>query len=215
MLDSSDQLGARILVRIPPEPYIIRAKKEGSTDTLACSGYNPPPFVIQAAKEALDRVECNQYSPTQGRLRLRKALSSAYSPYFGRTLNPETEIVVTTGANEGMLSAFMGFVEPGHEVIVMEPFFDQYISNIEMAGGKVVYVPLHPPEKGASEVCPASEWRLDLEELMAKVSDKTRMIVRLSNSGILFKAKEFVNADWGGNRFLIHRKGPFVIFDGE
>ncbi|KAF8454546.1 kynurenine aminotransferase [Terfezia claveryi] len=121
-------------------------------------GYNPPPFVVQAAKEALDRVECNQYSPTQGRLRLRKALSGAYSPYFERTLNPDTEIVITTGANEGMLSAFMGFVEPGDEVIV-------------------VYVPLHPPEKGASEVCPASEWRLDLEELRAKVSEKTRMIV--------------------------------------
>lgn len=140
-------------------------------------GYNPPSFVIQAAKEALDRVDCNQYSPTQGRLRLRKALSGAYSPYFKRILNPDTEILVTTGANEGMLSAFMGFVEAGDEVIVMEPFFDQYISNIQMAGGKVVYVPLHPPEKGASEVCPASEWRLDLEELRAKVSEKTRMIV--------------------------------------
>ena len=154
----------------------------GNIDILSYSGYNPPPFIIQAAKEALDRVECNQYSPTQGRLRLRKALSGAYSPYFGRTLNPETEIVITTGANEGILSAFMGFVEPGDEVIVMEPFFDQYISNIEMAGGKVVYVPLHPPEKGASEVCPASEWRLDLEELRAKVTDRTRMIVWISAS---------------------------------
>ena len=45
--------------------------------------------------------------------------------------------MVTTGANEGMLSAFMGFIEPGDEVIVMEPYFDQYISNIGMAGGKV------------------------------------------------------------------------------
>jgi kynurenine aminotransferase len=64
-------------------------------------------------------------------------VSDAYSPYFGRTLNPADEIVITTGANEGMLSAFMGFIEPGDEAIVMEPYFDQYISNIEMAGGKV------------------------------------------------------------------------------
>lgn len=63
------------------------------------------------------------------------------------------------------------------QVIVMEPFFDQYISNIQMAGGNVVYVPLHPPKKGATEVCPASEWRLNLDELRAKVTDKTRMIV--------------------------------------
>jgi len=85
----------------------------------------------------LESVECNQYSPTQGRLRLRNAISDAYSPFFNRTLNPVDEIVVTTGANEGMLSAFMGFIGPGDEVIVMEPYFDQYISNIGMAGGKV------------------------------------------------------------------------------
>lgn len=57
--------------------------------------------MVKAAKEALDRVECNQYSPTKGRPRLLKALSDAYSPYFNRTLDPATEIVVTTGANEG------------------------------------------------------------------------------------------------------------------
>lgn len=62
-------------------------------------------------------------------------------------------------------------------MIVMEPFFDQYISNIQMAGGKVVYVPLHPPKNGATQVCPASEWKFDIEELKAKVTDKTRMIV--------------------------------------
>lgn len=93
--------------------------------------------MVNAAKDALARVDCNQYSPTQGRLRLRQALSESYSPLFGRTLNPVDEILVTTGANEGMLSAFMGFVNEGDEVIVMEPYFDQYISNIEMAGGKV------------------------------------------------------------------------------
>ncbi|KAL0640728.1 arylformamidase [Maublancomyces gigas] len=140
-------------------------------------GYNPPAFVIDAAKQALDRVECNQYAPTQGRLRLRQALSAAYSPYFGRTLDPGTDIVITSGANEGMLSAFMGFVEPGDEVIVMEPFFDQYISNIEMAGGTIKYVTLHPPEKGDTEVCPASDWKLDLKELEATITSKTRMIV--------------------------------------
>jgi len=109
-------------------------------------GYNPPDFILNAAKQALDRVECNQYSPTKGRPRLRKALSKAYAPFWGRELDPETEITITTGANEGrsfstcssssrdrmltsekigMLSAFMAFIEPGDEVIVFEPFFDQ------------------------------------------------------------------------------------------
>ncbi len=90
-------------------------------------GYNPPQFVLDAAKQVLDRVDCNQYSPTKGRPRLRKAIADAYSPFWGRQLDPDKEVTITTGANEGMLCAFMGFLEQGDEVIVFEPFFDQYV----------------------------------------------------------------------------------------
>jgi len=140
-------------------------------------GYNPPQFILDAAKSVLDRVDCNQYSPTKGRPRLKKAIADAYSPFWGRKLNPDTEVTITTGANEGMLSAFMGFLESGDEVIVFEPFFDQYISNIEMPGGKVVYVPMHPPKRGATETTSASEWVIDLKEFEAAITPKTRMIV--------------------------------------
>ncbi|PCD44911.1 hypothetical protein AU210_000360 [Fusarium oxysporum f. sp. radicis-cucumerinum] len=140
-------------------------------------GYNPPDFILNAAKEALDRVECNQYAPAKGRPRLRKALADAYSPLWGRQLDPESEIIITTGANEGMLSAFMGFIEPGDEVIVFEPFFDQYISNIQMPGGKVVYVPLHPPETGATKNSSAADWTIDFDELEKAFTPRTKMIV--------------------------------------
>ncbi|KAF5695844.1 aminotransferase [Fusarium denticulatum] len=140
-------------------------------------GYNPPDFILNAAKEALDRVECNQYAPAKGRPRLRKALADAYSPLWSRKLDPETDIIITTGANEGMLSAFMGFVEPGDEVIVFEPFFDQYISNIQMPGGKVVYVPLHPPETGATKNSSAADWTIDFDELEKAFTPRTKMIV--------------------------------------
>ncbi|KAL1842435.1 hypothetical protein VTJ49DRAFT_5283 [Mycothermus thermophilus] len=140
-------------------------------------GYNPPDFVLKAAKEALDRVDCNQYAPTKGRPRLKKALSDAYSPFWGRTLNPDTEITITTGANEGMLSAFMAFIEPGDEVIVFEPFFDQYISNIEMPGGKLVYVPMHPPKAGAVKTLSAAEWTIDFDELERAITPRTKMMV--------------------------------------
>lgn len=140
-------------------------------------GYNPPKFIIDAAKEALDKVDANQYSPTKGRPRLRKALADAYSPFWGRELNPETEITVTTGANEGMLCAFMAFIEPGDEVIVFEPFFDQYISNIQMPGGKVVYVPLHPPADGAIKTSSAGEWSIDFDELEKAITPRSKMIV--------------------------------------
>ncbi|KAI9739450.1 MAG: hypothetical protein M1818_005138 [Claussenomyces sp. TS43310] len=140
-------------------------------------GYNPPSFIIEAAKQALDRVECNQYSPTKGRPRLKKAIADAYSPFWGRQLNPDTEVTITTGANEGILSAFMAFIEEGDEVIIFEPFFDQYLSNIEMPGGKIVYVPLHPPAKGDTETCSAAEWSIDFAELEAAISPHTKMIV--------------------------------------
>ena len=141
------------------------------------SGYNPPPFVIDAAKDSLDRVECNQYSPTKGRPRLKKAIATAYSPFYGKQLDPDKEVTITTGANEGMLSAFMAFLEAGDEAIVFEPFFDQYISNIEMPGGKVVYVPLHPPKEGATKTESAGAWHVNLEELEAAITPRTRMLV--------------------------------------
>ncbi|KAI1198622.1 aminotransferase class I and II [Nemania serpens] len=140
-------------------------------------GYNPPDFIINAAKDALNRVDCNQYSPTKGRPRLKKAISDAYAPLWGRNLNPDTEITITTGANEGMLSAFMAFIEPGDEVIIFEPFFDQYISNIEMPGGTIVYVPLHPPQDGATRTSSAAEWTVDFEQLEKAITPKTKMIV--------------------------------------
>ncbi|KAI9681325.1 MAG: hypothetical protein M1817_002608 [Caeruleum heppii] len=140
-------------------------------------GYNPPQFILDAAKKALDRVECNQYSATKGRPRLKQALSDAYSPFFGHTLDPNKEITVTSGANEGMLSAFMAFVEPGDEVIIFEPFFDQYINNIEWAGGIIKYVPFNPPPKGDTENSSAGEWTIDMDRLEAAITPKTRMIV--------------------------------------
>ena len=140
-------------------------------------GYNPPQFVINAAKSCLDRVDCNQYSPTTGRPRLKKAIADAYSPFFGRTINPNAEVTVTTGANEGMLSAFMAFLESGDEAIVFEPFFDQYVSNIEMPGGKVVYVPMHPPKTGATQTTSASEWTIDINAFEAAITEKTKMVV--------------------------------------
>lgn len=77
----------------------------------------------------------------------------------------------------GMLSAFMAYLEKDDEVIVFEPFFDQYISNIEMPGGKVVNVPMHPPPKGATETSSAGGWTIDMKELENAITDKTRMIV--------------------------------------
>ena len=113
----------------------------------------------------------------QGRPRLKKAIADAYSPFFGRTIDPDKEVTITTGANEGMLSAFMGFIEPGDEVIIFEPFFDQYLSNIEMPGGKVRYVPMSPPEHGATKTSSAGDWQINFDAVEKAINEKTKMIV--------------------------------------
>lgn len=139
--------------------------------------YSPPQFAIDAAKEALDVASLNQYAPTRGLPALRKAIADNYSPFFGRDIDPETEVVVTAGANEGMYSAFTGFLDQGDEVIVFEPFFDQYISNIQLPGGVVRYVPLHPPKDDSVRTHSASEWTIDFDELAATINERTKMIV--------------------------------------
>ncbi|CAO3592513.1 unnamed protein product [Absidia cylindrospora] len=139
--------------------------------------FGPPAVVQEAAKEAIDRVESNQYSHPRGRPRLRNALAASYSPEFNRQLNPETEILVTAGANEAMFATFAGYLDEGSEVIVMEPFFDQYISNITMNGGKPVFVPLRAPAHAATQNISSSEWQLDIGELRSKVTPRTKMIV--------------------------------------
>ncbi|PYH90970.1 kynurenine aminotransferase [Aspergillus ellipticus CBS 707.79] len=140
-------------------------------------GWNPPEFIREAAKQALDQFDCNRYAPTKGRLRLREAISETYSPLLGRRLDPATEIAVTTGANEGMLSVWMAFLNPGDEVILFEPYFDQYLDDIQMAGGVIRCVPLHPPSKGDVEVSSSSEWTIDFPELERAISRRTKMIV--------------------------------------
>lgn len=102
-------------------------------------------------------------------------------------------MTITTGANEGMLSAFCGFLEQGDEAIIFEPFFDQYTSNIEMPGGKVVYVPMIPPSRGDTEKTSASEWVIDMEKFEKAITPRTKMIVLNSPHnpiGKVFSKKE-------------------------
>lgn len=139
--------------------------------------YSPPQFAIDAAKQALDQPMLNQYAPTRGLPVLRQELAKSYSPFFKRELDWETEVLVTAGANEGMYAAFTAFLEEGDEVIVFEPFFDQYLANITLPGGVIRYVPMVPPKDDDKRVCDASEWKIDFNALEKTVNSKTKIIV--------------------------------------
>ncbi|KAJ1729095.1 arylformamidase [Coemansia sp. Benny D160-2] len=145
--------------------------------------FPPKDFVKAAAQAALAENSNNQYAPTRGRQELLRQISLRFSERFGRPIDPATEISVHAGANEALLSVFTAFLEHGmgHEVILMEPAFDQYTPNIVMAGGKPVYVPLRIPSESkkdpARHVVSSSDWKLDIAELESAINENTRIIV--------------------------------------
>jgi len=128
--------------------------------------FDGPRSIIDAAAASMQEGRANQYPPGMGIAPLRQGIAAHVHDFYGIEVNSETGVVVTSGAAEGMYSAIMALVNPGDEVILIEPFFDTYLPAIEWAGGVPVYVPLRPPA-----------WTFDLTELCAAFTEKTRVIV--------------------------------------
>ena len=104
-----------------------------------------PQALKDAAKRAID-ADINQYAITWGAKSLRDALSRTYADLYGMKVDPETMLTVTCGATEAMISTLLALVDPGDEVIVLEPFYENYGPDADIAGARPVYVPLRPPE---------------------------------------------------------------------
>jgi len=104
-----------------------------------------PQALKDAAKRAID-ADINQYAITWGAKSLRDALSRTYAELYGMRVDPETMLTVTCGATEAMISTLLALVDPGDEVIVLEPFYENYGPDADIAGARPVYVPLRPPE---------------------------------------------------------------------
>ncbi len=137
------------------------------------SPISPRPTFVKAAAQGAIAQDLNQYARGAGHPRLVSALADVYSPLFGRTLDPLTEIVVTVGATEGIFATIQALVDPGDEVILIEPFYDSYPAAVVMAGGVPVYVPL----RAAAGATTSAEWTLDLDELAAAFSSRTRLLI--------------------------------------
>src|SRR5699024_7328822 len=106
------------------------------------------------------------YAPGRGIADLRHAIAAHQFDNWGLRVDPDTEVVVTTGATEAIAGAMLGLLDPGDEVIVLEPYYDSYVAMIQMAGAVRRPVTLHPPD-----------FRPDIEQMRAAVTPRTRMIL--------------------------------------
>src|SRR5919198_5667610 len=125
----------------------------------------PCPAVLKEAAARAIRDDLNQYAITWGAKRLRDALARKYADWYGMDVDPEVEITVTCGATEAMASALLAVVDPGDEVIVFEPFYENYGPDAILCGAQPVYVPM------------PVDAELDLDRLAAAFSDRTRAII--------------------------------------
>ena len=123
------------------------------------------PKLVGAVTDAMTKG-LNQYPPMPGVPVLREAISNKLLKLHGRNYNPSTEITVTAGATQAIITIILAVVHPGDEVIVLEPCYDSYVPNIELAGGVVVRVPLTP-----------GTFRPDFDKISAAITPKTRAIL--------------------------------------
>ncbi|MFF7935619.1 pyridoxal phosphate-dependent aminotransferase [Streptomyces sp. NPDC007940] len=127
-----------------------------------------PEEVREAAVRALRDGRGNQYPPGPGIPELRTAIAAHQKRRYGLAYDPDTEVLVTAGATEAIAAALLALVEPGDEVVAFEPYYDSYAACIAMAGGTRVPVTLRPHD---------GSFRLDLDELRAAVTDRTRLLL--------------------------------------
>ncbi|MET0820361.1 MAG: pyridoxal phosphate-dependent aminotransferase [Aeromicrobium sp.] len=124
-----------------------------------------PTEVVDRAVDAL-RSGRNQYAPGTGVPELRAAIAGHQQRFYGLAIDPDEEVAVTTGATEAIAAALLGLVDPGDEVVVLEPYYDSYVAVIQMAGAVRRPVTLRAPD-----------FRLPVDELRAAVTPRTTAIL--------------------------------------
>ncbi|MEU3146600.1 pyridoxal phosphate-dependent aminotransferase [Streptomyces sp. NPDC006999] len=127
-----------------------------------------PEEVREAAVKALRDGRGNQYPPGPGIPELRTAIAAHQQRRYGLTLDPDTEVLVTAGATEAIAASLLALLEPGDEVVALEPYYDSYAACIALAGATRVPVTLRPRE---------GRFHLDLDELRDAVTDRTRLLL--------------------------------------
>jgi len=158
-----------------------------------------PGELLEAAAEAL-KDNRNQYAPLTGLPELREAVARANRRFYGLEVDPLREVVVTSGATEAIAASLMAVVEPGDEVVLIEPLFDTYLPVLSMMGAIPRCVRLHPPQ-----------WSLDVDELRSAFTAKTKAI--LLNSPMNPSGKVFSLAELETIAALVRDHDVYAICD--
>jgi aminotransferase len=144
----------------------VEARRYGAVNLAQGMPDFPAPEVIKEAACRAIMADHNQYAITWGAAPLRQAIAEHAAWHLGVEFDPETEITVTCGSTEAMLVSLMSLINPGDEVILTEPFYENYWPDCILAGATPRFVPIRPPS-----------WSFDPDELAAAFNDRTKAII--------------------------------------
>ncbi|GGK87509.1 pyridoxal phosphate-dependent aminotransferase [Rufibacter glacialis] len=162
--------------------------------------FDCPPELVELVAEAM-RAGHNQYAPSPGLLLLRQKISQKTQQLYGHACDPDLEVTVTSGATEALFAAIAAVVQPGDEVLVLEPCYDSYVPAIELSGGVPVFVPLRFPD-----------FSVDWEKVAESLTPKTRLLIINSPhnpSGAVWKAADLEALT------RLSEQHPFLILSDE
>jgi N-succinyldiaminopimelate aminotransferase len=170
-----------------------------------------PAEIAAAAAEAVLAGRGNQYPPGSGVPELRQAIAAHQKRFYGLEVDPDTEVLVTAGATEAVAAAMLALLEPGDEVIALEPYYDSYAACIAMAGARRVPITLRAPD-----------FRPDLDAMRDAVTSRTRLILLNSPhnpTGMVATREELTQvANLAVERDLLvvtDEVYEHIVFDGE
>lgn len=142
----------------------------------------------------------NQYAPMAGVPVLRQQIAALTARCYGRSINADTDVTITSGATEALFVAIQAVVRPGDEVIVFDPAYDSYQPAVELAGGKTIHIQLTAPD-----------YQVDWQAVQRRVTPQTRLII--VNSPHNPTGTVFAPADWQALAALVQQHGLFCISD--
>jgi aminotransferase len=127
--------------------------------------FPPPRELVEAAHRALDG-DFHQYAITWGARNLREAIAAKFERFYGKRVDPERQVTVCCGSTEAMLSTLLAVLDPGDEIVIFEPFYENYGPGSIISGAKPVFVPLEPPD-----------FSFDPDRLARAFTPRTRAII--------------------------------------